>query len=85
MSMAKHNVAYVVVDVPGGGWGVGACKRGETGYHPVDDYGPYEDESRAQGIVDRLNARLGVSKTSAHTIVRSTMRNATARAREARP
>lgn len=84
--MARHNVAYVVVDVPGGAWGVGACKRGESGYHPVDDdYGPYEDESRAQGVVDRLNARLGVSKASAHTIVRSTMRCAPARLREARP
>lgn len=83
--MARHNVAYVVVDAPGGGWGVAACKRGESGYHPVDDYGPYEDEPRAQGIVNRLNARLGVSKASAHTIVRSTMREATPRAREATP
>lgn len=59
--MKKNAVAYAVVDMPGG-WGVGACREGEKGYHPVPAYGPYEGdngETRAQGIVDRLNERAG--------------------------
>jgi hypothetical protein len=53
--------AYWVVDVHGG-WGVACCVEAESGYHPVDGYGPYagdEGQKHAQGIVDRLNERLG--------------------------
>lgn len=74
--MAKSKVArtaYALVEVPGG-WGVAACVQGEKGYHPVPDYGPYKEESRAQGVVDRLNARLGCSRAQARLIVHSTMR-----------
>ena len=66
--------AYVVVPVAEHGkFRIGACVRGENGYHPVDDYGPYEDEKKAQGVVDRLNERLGVSRKAAMGVVRSTM------------
>ena len=61
MKKQKKKSAYWVVDVPGG-WGIACCVEGESGYHPVGDYGPYagpEGEKRAQGIVDRLNERLG--------------------------
>ncbi len=78
----RKKSAYWVVDVPGG-WGIACCVEGEGGYHPVDDYGPYagaEGEKRAQGIVDRLNERLGYgpSNTFGHKrvvrrIVGSTM------------
>jgi hypothetical protein len=70
--MSKKKIAYVVVDMPGG-WGVAACREHENGYHPVGDYGPYEDETKAQGVVDRLNARAGVSSIRARKIVMSTM------------
>ena len=56
--MKKKKTAYWVVDVPGG-WGVACVVEGENGYHPVDDYGPYAEEAKAQGVVDRLNERLG--------------------------
>jgi hypothetical protein len=72
MAKPTPKSAYWVVDVPGG-WGVAAVVQGEEGYHPVPDYGPYEDERRAQVTVDSLNARLGVTKVRAHLIVRSTM------------
>ena len=71
-NMSKPRTAYHVVDVPGG-WGVAACVENEPGYHPVPDYGPYEDDARAQNIVNALNTRLGISKDLAHRIVRSTM------------
>lgn len=70
--MKKPRTAYHAVDVPGG-WGVAACVENEPGYHPVSDYGPYTEESRAQSIVNALNARLGISKELAHRIVCSTM------------
>ena len=57
----RLTTAYWVVNVTGG-WGVGCVVETEPGYHPVDDYGPYngrEGKARAQGIVDRLNERLG--------------------------
>ncbi len=64
--------AYWVVDVPGG-WGIACCVEGKHGYHPVDDYGPYENEARAKGIVDRLNKQLGLGPVAVRRIVGSTM------------
>jgi len=65
------------------GWSVACCVEGESGFHPVPDYGPYagdEGQKRAQGIVDRLNERLGHGppdsvghKRAVRRIVRSTM------------
>ena len=72
MSKRTQRIAYWVVDVTGG-WGVAACKEGEGGYHPVPEYGPYPEESRAQGVVDRLNLRAGLGPTAVRGIVRSTM------------
>ena len=69
----KPSAAYVLIDVSSGGYGVACCVEGEKGYHPVPDYGPYMDEKHTQGVVDRLNERLGVSKDEAHRIVLSTM------------
>jgi hypothetical protein len=63
--------AYHVVDVPGG-WGVALCVQNSPGYRPVEDYGPYAEEDRAHGVVDRLNARAGLTAIQVHMIVRST-------------
>ena len=63
--------AYHVVDVPGG-WGVALCVLNSPGYLPVEDYGPYAEEDRAQGVVDRLNENLGLGVRQVHAIVRST-------------
>jgi hypothetical protein len=71
MSKQKKS-AYCVVNVPGG-WGVACCVQDEDGYHPVPEYGPYNDEARAQVIVDSLNVRAGITKVRAYKIVRSTM------------
>lgn len=68
----QKKIAYWVVDVPGG-WGVGCVVEGENGYHPVEEYGPYVDETRAQGVVDRLNKRLGLGPVGVRRIVGSTM------------
>jgi hypothetical protein len=78
----KLTTAYWVVDVPGG-WGVACCVEGERGYHPVDDYGPYKGKKgklHAEGIVGRLNERLGHGPagtyghiTSVRRVVGSTM------------
>lgn len=70
-------VAYTVVPLDQRRFAIGCCVRGEQGYHPVDDYGPYVDEARAQGVVDRLNARIRVSPAQAKRIVQSTMVKAT--------
>lgn len=72
VAVKKPGTAYAVVDLPGG-WGVGCCVEGEKGYHPVPDYGPYDDDDRAQGIVDRLNKRLGLDSVAVRRIVGSTM------------
>ncbi len=81
----RLTTAYWVVDVPGG-WGVACVVEGEEGYHPVADYGPYKGtkgEKHAQGIVDRLNERLGHGpadtaghKLAVRRIVGSTMKDA---------
>jgi hypothetical protein len=71
MSKQKKS-AYCVIEVPGG-FGVACCVQDEDGYHPVPEYGPYNDEARAQVIVDSLNVRAGITKVRAHKIVRSTM------------
>jgi hypothetical protein len=60
--------AYVLISQDDGRFSVRLCARGEHGYRPIY-YGPYKDEARAQGIVDRLNARLGVSGPEAVAIV----------------
>jgi len=86
MSKKKRlTTAYWLVDVPGG-WGVTCVVEGESGHHPVADYGPYPGRAgkvRAQGIVDRLNERLGHGphemaghKLAVRRIVGSTMRAA---------
>ena len=68
----KRRSCYWVVDVPGG-WGVACVVEGERGYHPVEEYGPYTIEAHAQGVVDRLNARMGIDPVRARRIVASTM------------
>ena len=74
--LQKDRATYV-------GWSVACCVEGEAGFHPVPEYGPYpgpEGEKRAQGIVDRLNERLGYGpsnsvghKRTVRRIVGSTM------------
>jgi hypothetical protein len=73
IEMKTYDYAYVVVEVVGG-WGVAACVRGEDGYHPVPEYGPYATDGEARGVVDRLNERLGVSARDAAIIIASTMK-----------
>ena len=70
--------AYTVVDVPGG-WGVACCVEGERGYHPVDEYGPYQNEETAKIVVDRLNKRLELGPVGVRRIVGSTMPRVTGR------
>lgn len=65
-------VAYTTIQGPLG-WTVAICREGENGYRPVPDYGPYTEEAHTQGIVDRLNARLGLDKATVFKIVASTM------------
>lgn len=68
-------VAYHTVDVAGG-WGVTICVEGEAGHRPIKDYGPYVGRAgllHAEGIVRRLNERLGLDEKTAALIVASTM------------
>ena len=76
--MKQKKSAYWVVDVSGG-WGVACCVEGERGYHPVDEYGPYQNEETAKIVVDRLNKRLELGPVGVRRIVGSTMPRATGR------
>lgn len=75
-------VAYTTVEVSHGRFGIACCVEGEKGYHPVPDYGPYDDEKRAELIARNLNTRLAhVTPKEALRIVLSTMKRAPSRRR----
>lgn len=65
----RKRVAYAVTTEDGRAWGVGVVFENQPGYRPVPEYGPYEDEARAEGVVGRLNARIGVDEKTALQIV----------------
>lgn len=67
-------VAYYPNTEDGLQWFICIVTEGEAGYRAVADYGPYEEESRAEGIADRLNERLGIDKKAQLEIVASSMR-----------
>ena len=68
------NAAYVVVEPgPPGRCIVALVVEGDDGYRPVRDYeaGPRDE---IEGIVARLNARLGVTPRQANKIALATMK-----------
>lgn len=80
MLPSGKRVAYTTIPCLGGDgtlFGVGLCVEGEQGYRMVSTYVPKVDESHIDGIVDRLNSRLGISKVEASKILISTMRRQT--------
>lgn len=72
LRIGGRRVAYAVTTEDGSKWGVGVVFEGQSGYRPVPEYGPYEDEARAEGIVERLNARIGVDVQTALSITATT-------------
>lgn len=64
--------AYTSYLVSAGRFAVALCECNVKGYRPVSEYGPYDYESRADGIASRLNERIGVSEATARRIVNST-------------
>lgn len=77
---ARDRFAYTHAMVTPGEWSIVICEQGVQGYRLVTEYGPYKVESRAKGVSDRLNSRLGIDERRAHLIIQSTMVTATVRA-----
>jgi hypothetical protein len=70
-------IAYTVIEMRIGKnvkFAIGCCKEDEYGYHPVEEYGPYDKEDHAQGVADRLNAGLMLGEKEVRQIIASTMR-----------
>lgn len=76
--------AYTHTETAPNEWSVVLCEDGVAGYRLVPDYGPYDDEERAQGIAQRLNERLGMTEQRVRDVVRSSFMRAAVRAERRR-
>lgn len=77
MSAAKkaaEKAKYAYTSYPDeGAWCIALIERDVKGYRPVPEYGPYDDEKKAEGVANRLNERIGVNEQEELEILATTL------------